>query len=82
MGRHGSEEAKKGTRIGDIEKGVVMGCARYGQSPNPTKTRWNKRVKSQISQSVVRTAREKDMSFLEDGASTSQASLICRNVCA
>ena len=45
-----------------------MECARYGQSPNPTKTRRNKRAKSQIGQSVVRIAGEKDMSFLEDDA--------------
>ena len=45
-----------------------MGCARYGQSPNPTKTRRNKRAKSQISQSAVRRARGKDVSFLENDA--------------
>ena len=43
-----------------------MGYALYGQLPNSSKTTKNKGVKSQISQSAVRIAREKDMSFLED----------------
>ena len=56
------------TGVVGVVKGVVMGCARYGQSPNLTKIRRNKRAKSQISQSAVRIAGEKDMSFLEDDA--------------
>ena len=40
-------------------KGVVVGCARYGQSLNPTKTRRNKRAKSQISQLAIRIVGKK-----------------------
>ncbi len=53
------------TKAGCYWKGVEGGCARYGQSPNQTKSR-RKRAKGELSQSAVKTAGKKAVWLLKD----------------